>query len=227
MDAAVDTAVRARIINSGQSCIAAKRFIVHERIADDFEKRFVQAMQSLVVGDPTDPQTHVGPLAARQLVVDLERQVNESVQRGATLLTGGKPLARRGFFFEPTVLANIPRDAPAFSEELFGPVASVFRADDAADAVRIANDSRFGLGASVWTTEVAEAARFARELEVGAVFVNGMVASDPRYPFGGVKKSGYGRELSDYGLREFVNIKMVRMFGLEGGGLESRSTLAE
>jgi succinate-semialdehyde dehydrogenase/glutarate-semialdehyde dehydrogenase len=227
LESAVETAVRARTINNGQSCIAAKRFILHEGIADEFERRFVRAMQALVVGDPTDAATHVGPLAGRQLVDDLDRQVRDSTHRGARVLTGGKPMRRAGFYFEPTVLTDIPVDSPAYRDELFGPVASLFRARDASDAIRIANDTRFGLGASVWTTDTREAAHFARELETGTVFVNGMVASDPRFPFGGVKASGYGRELSDYGLREFVNIKTVRMFGLDGTDSRSEQTQSE
>lgn len=215
LEAAVETAVRARMINTGQSCIAAKRFIAHEQIADEFERRFVAAMRSLTVGDPMDAATQVGPLAMKQLVDDLETQVNESVRLGAEVLTGGRPIAgRSGFYFEPTALARIPAGSPAYRDELFGPVAAVFRARDAADAIRIANDTRFGLGSSVWTTDETEADLFARELQAGSVFVNGMVASDPRFPFGGVKSSGYGRELADVGLREFVNIKTVRIFGL-------------
>jgi succinate-semialdehyde dehydrogenase/glutarate-semialdehyde dehydrogenase len=216
LDRAIETAVRARTINNGQSCIAAKRFIVHHAIADAFETRFVRAMSTLVVGDPMHEQTHVGPLAGAQLVNDLEAQVDDSVARGARILTGGKRLDRAGFYFEPTVLTNIPSDAPAYREELFGPVAAIFRARDAGDAVRIANDTKFGLGSSVWTSDREEASYFAREINAGTVFVNGMVASDPRFPFGGVKSSGYGRELSEYGLREFVNVKTVRMFSLGG-----------
>jgi succinate-semialdehyde dehydrogenase/glutarate-semialdehyde dehydrogenase len=218
LDAAVETAVRARVINNGQSCIAAKRFIVHEAVADDFEKRFVAAFRALRVGDPMLADTQVGPLASEQIVRDLEAQVRDSVERGARLLVGGKRLDGKGFYFAPTVLADIPEDAPAHDEELFGPVASVFRARDAADAIRIANATKFGLGSAVWTTDTREAQLFARELEAGTVFVNGMVSSDPRFPFGGVKASGYGRELSGYGLREFVNVKTVRMFGLAGEG---------
>ena len=221
LDKAVDTAVRARTINNGQSCIAAKRFIVHERIAKQFEDRIVAAMAALRVGDPMDAGTQVGPLAHRQGLEDIEAQVNDTVKRGARLLTGGKRLSRAGFFYAPTVLANIPPDSPAYRDELFGPVASVFRARDEHDAVRIANDTRFGLGAAVWTTDATEAAYFAREIEAGSVFINGMVASDPRYPFGGVKASGYGRELSAYGIREFTNVKTVRIFGL-GRSAEQR-----
>jgi succinate-semialdehyde dehydrogenase / glutarate-semialdehyde dehydrogenase len=231
LDKAVETAVRARTINNGQSCIAAKRFIVHDAIADAFEQRFVRAMQALEVGDPMKATTQVGPLAGKQLVDDLERQVKESVKRGARVLLGGRRAEsgelKAGFFFEPTVLANIPQDSPAYRDELFGPVASVFRARDASDAVRIANDTRYGLGSAVWTTDGKEAKYFARELQAGTVFVNGMVASDPRFPFGGVKSSGYGRELSAYGLREFVNTKTVRVFGLETSLEQTGHTLSE
>jgi succinate-semialdehyde dehydrogenase/glutarate-semialdehyde dehydrogenase len=227
LDAAVTTAVRARTINNGQSCIAAKRFIVHEQVADRFEKGFVAAMRGLVVGDPARTETQVGPLAMRQLVDDLATQVRESARLGARVLIGGEPIAGRGFYFQPTVLADVPEQSPAYRDELFGPVASLFRARDAADAVRIANDSRFGLGSSVWTRDEREAARFARELQAGSVFVNGMVASDPRFPFGGVKASGYGRELADVGLREFVNIKTVRMFAMDGGMARQPRTQAE
>jgi succinate-semialdehyde dehydrogenase/glutarate-semialdehyde dehydrogenase len=209
---AVATAVRARTINNGQSCIAAKRFIVHERIANQFEERFVATMEALTVGDPMDPATQIGPLALEQGVDDLVGQINDTVALGGRLLTGGRPVERPGFFFAPTVLADVPQDSPAYSDELFGPVASVFRARDSHDALRIANDTRFGLGAAVWTTDAGEIARFARELQAGSVFVNGMVASDPRFPFGGVKASGYGRELSAVGMREFTNVKTVRIF---------------
>jgi succinate-semialdehyde dehydrogenase / glutarate-semialdehyde dehydrogenase len=227
MDTTVRTAVRARTINNGQSCIAAKRFIVHVAVADAFERAFVAAMRALRVGDPMEPATQVGPLAGRQLVDDLEQQVAESVRGGARLLTGGRRLERPGFYFEPTVVTDIPPDSPAYRDELFGPVASLFRARDAADAIRIANDTRFGLGASVWTNDAGEADRFAREIQAGSVFVNGMVASDPRFPFGGVKASGHGRELADLGLREFVNIKTVRMFGLGATNARQASTHSE
>jgi succinate-semialdehyde dehydrogenase/glutarate-semialdehyde dehydrogenase len=202
--------VKARTINNGQSCIAAKRFIVHESVADDFTRRFVERMKSLVVGDPTREETDVGPLATRQIVDDLARQVDESVARGARVLVGGNKVGGNGNYFEPTVLTDIPIDSPAYRDELFGPVASIFRVRDIEDAIRIANDTTFGLGAAAWTRDDAEIARFTRDLEAGTVFINGMVASDPRFPFGGVKNSGYGRELGPWGLREFVNIKTVR-----------------
>ena len=216
LDAATKTAVQARTINNGQSCIAAKRFVVHEAIADEFERRFVERMRSLVVGDPMDPRTDIGPLAMPQIREDLHRQVEETVRRGARLLLGGTPLRGQGCFYPPTVLADIPEGSPAQVDELFGPVASIFRARDVDDAIRVANDTRFGLGAAAWTRDAREAERFARDLQAGCVFINGMVASDPRFPFGGVKISGYGRELSAFGIREFVNIKTVRMKALEG-----------
>jgi succinate-semialdehyde dehydrogenase/glutarate-semialdehyde dehydrogenase len=211
LEAATHTAVDARIINNGQSCIAAKRFIVHDSIADEFERRFVARMQALVVGDPMDEHTDIGPLAMSQIRHDLHGQVEGTVQRGGRLLTGGHALPGAGWYYEPTVLTDIPDDAPAAREELFGPVASIFRARDTDDAIRIANATRFGLGAAAWTRDAAEAERFAREIAAGSVFINGMVASDPRFPFGGVKMSGYGRELSALGMREFLNVKTVRM----------------
>ena len=207
---AAKTAVTARTINNGQSCIAAKRFIVEEAVADDFERRFVEGMRALRVGDPMDPATDVGPLATPDIADDIEKQVSESVRLGARVLTGGKRRPPPGNFFEPTVLVNVPRNAPAFSEETFGPVATVYRVANADDAIALANDTVFGLGASVWTRDPAEADRFIEEIESGQLFVNSMVASDPRFPFGGVKRSGFGRELGAWGLREFVNIKTVR-----------------
>jgi len=209
LPAAVSTAVKARTINNGQSCIAAKRFIVVNSIAEEFERHFVDAMQSLNVGDPTDETTDVGPLATPQIVDDLDRQVRKSVAAGARVLTGGKRLDRPGNFYAPTVLTNIPEQAPAYREELFGPVAALFRVPDIDAAIRLANDTPFGLGASAWTGDEHERARFIDEIDAGQIFVNGMVASDPRLPFGGVKHSGYGRELGVYGIREFVNIKTV------------------
>ena len=209
LDDAVATAVKARCINNGQSCIAAKRFIVHEQIADQFEKEFVKRMQSLRLGDPFDPRTEVGPLANPDAVKDLDADVKKSIQAGATVLTGGAPAAGGGNFYQPTVLTNIPKESPAYREEFFGPVASIFRVKNIDEAVAIANDTRFGLGASAWTNEPAERQRFINDLEAGMVFINQMVASDPRVPFGGVKASGHGRELGPYGIREFANAKTV------------------
>jgi succinate-semialdehyde dehydrogenase/glutarate-semialdehyde dehydrogenase len=209
LDSAVATAVEARIINNGQSCIAAKRFIVAEKIADSFEQKFVRRMEALKVGDPFDDGTELGPLATADGVTSLDADVRKTVAAGATLLTGGRPLPRPGNYYAPTVLTNVPRNSPAYREELFGPVASIFRARDLDDAIRLANDSRFGLGASAWTNDERERERFVNELEAGMVFINKMVASDPRVPFGGVKQSGYGRELGVHGIREFTNIKTV------------------
>jgi len=209
LEAATTTAVKARIFNNGQSCIAAKRFIVGETIADKFEKMFAEKMAALKVGDPFDEATELGPLSTSQGLKDLDRDVKATVEAGAKVLTGGKPLDRSGNFYAPTVLTNIPKGSPAHKEELFGPVASVFRAKDLDEAIRLANDSRFGLGASAWTNDEKERERFINELEAGMVFINRMVASDPRLPFGGVKWSGHGRELGVHGIREFTNIKTV------------------
>jgi len=209
LEAAVATAVEARIQNNGQSCIAAKRFIVAESIADEFESKFVKRMQELRVGDPLDESTQLGPLANADAVNSLDADVKKTVAAGARVLTGGHPLKRPGNFYAPTVLTNIPKDSPAYREEFFGPVASIFRVKGADQAIQIANDSRFGLGASAWTNDPAETERFINELEAGMVFLNKMVVSDPRMPFGGVKHSGHGRELAANGIREFVNIKTV------------------
>jgi len=211
LERAVKTAVEARTVNNGQSCIAAKRFIVDRRIADEFERRFVAGMEALRVGDPMDESTQVGPLATPDILEGLDQQVRRSVEMGARVLTGGKRLDRPGNYYAPTVLADAPAGAPAYREELFGPVAVLFRADGIDQAVRLANDTEFGLGASVWTNDDAEQLRFIDQVEAGMVFVNGMVASDPRMPFGGVKRSGYGRELSAYGIREFMNVKTVKV----------------
>jgi succinate-semialdehyde dehydrogenase / glutarate-semialdehyde dehydrogenase len=209
---AIRTGVNARIVNNGQSCIAAKRFIVDERIADEFENGFVAGMKALRVGDPMDEGTEVGPLATQSILADLEMQISKSVGMGATLLTGGKRIPGKGYFYEPTVLANVPKDSPAYKEELFGPAAAIFRVNGIEEAIEQANDTTFGLGASAWTTDAHEQHRFTEELQAGMVFINGMVASDPRLPFGGVKRSGYGRELGGHGILEFVNIKTVRVF---------------
>ena len=211
LEQAVSTAVTARMINNGQSCIAAKRFIIHEKIYDEFLKRFVAGVSAIRIGDPMDEKMQLGPLATGAIRDQLDNQVKASVAAGARLVTGGKKLEREGFFYAPTVLADIPPQAPAAREELFGPVASVFKAKDLADAIRIANGTTFGLGASAWTRDAAERDRFIADVESGLLFINGMVASDPRLPFGGVKNSGFGRELGEFGIREFVNIKSVRV----------------
>src|ERR1017187_7283200 len=209
LDEAISTAVKARTINNGQSCIAAKRFIVADGIYEAFERRFVETMQALKVGDPMAPTTDVGPLATSAIREELHLQVARAVASGARLLLGGRMIGGPGYFYEPTVLAGLPRQSDVFREELFGPVAMLFRVKDVAEAIELANDSPFGLGSSVWTRDAAEQSRFIDEIQAGAVFVNGMVASDPRLPFGGVKRSGYGRELGVFGIREFVNVKTV------------------
>lgn len=214
LEEAITTAVKARTMNNGQSCIAAKRFIVHEQIYDEFETRFVEAMKNLLVGDPLDEQVEIGPLATEQILKDVEDQVQVSVAAGAKVLTGGKRMEfegelARGNFYEPTVLVDIPKESPAFRDEIFGPVASLFRVGRLDEAIELANATIFGLGSAAWTSDQGERDRFIDEIEAGCVFINGMVASDPRLPFGGVKHSGYGRELSQFGIREFVNIKTV------------------
>jgi len=209
LDAAIATAVDARIQNNGQSCIAAKRFIVAESIADEFQSKFVARMEALRIGDPFDENTQLGPLANADAVSSLDADVKKSVAAGAHLLAGGHPIDRPGNFYAPTVLTDVPVGSPAYGEEFFGPVASIFRAKNIDQAIQIANDTRFGLGASVWTTDPSETERFINDLDAGMVFVNKMVASDPKLPFGGVKQSGHGRELGVHGIHEFVNIKTV------------------
>ena len=226
LDAAVSTAVTARMINNGQSCIAAKRFIVHEKIYDAFLAKFVAHVSALTIGDPMDEATELGPVATAAIRDELDAQVKASVAKGAKVLTGGKKLDREGWFYAPTVLVDIPPDAPAARDELFGPAASVFRAKNLDDAINIANGTSFGLGASAWTSNDAERNRFIAEIESGLLFINGMVVSDPRLPFGGVKNSGYGRELGEFGIREFVNIKSVRVMAVEGAK-ESRGSATE
>ena len=209
LDEAVKTAVKARTINNGQSCIAAKRFIVATEIYDEFEKRFVKEMRALKIGDPMEESTDIGPLATPQIVDDLDAQVKRAIATGARVLTGGNKLDRPGNYFEPTVLVDLNIAAPVSCEEIFGPVAMLFRVSGIEEAIEIANATPFGLGSAAWTNDAAEQARFIEGLEAGAVFINAMVASDPRLPFGGVKHSGYGRELAEFGIREFVNIKTV------------------
>jgi succinate-semialdehyde dehydrogenase/glutarate-semialdehyde dehydrogenase len=209
LDQAVTIAVKSRTGNTGQSCIAAKRFIVDRVVADEFTRRFVDAMAKVRVGDPIDPATEMGPLARPDLVANLDAQVKATVAAGARVMTGGAPAPGPGCYYPPTVLTDVPVNSPAYREELFGPVASVFIIDGIDDAIRLANDSSYGLGSSVWTTDRAEQDRFVSELETGQVFVNAMVVSDPRVPFGGVKMSGYGRELGVQGIREFVQIKTI------------------
>jgi succinate-semialdehyde dehydrogenase / glutarate-semialdehyde dehydrogenase len=214
VETAATTAIKARTINNGQSCIAAKRFIVQAQVYEEFEERFVEAMKKLRVGDPMDEATDIGPLATEQILSDLEEQVQVSVAAGAKILTGGRKFKadgdlEMGNFYEPTVLVDIPKGTPAYGDEIFGPVASLFRVANLDEAIELANATPFGLGASAWTNDAVERDRFINEIEAGSVFINGMVASDPRLPFGGVKNSGYGRELGQFGIREFVNIKTV------------------
>ena len=209
LEEAARTAARARCLNSGQSCIAAKRFIVEDTVFLTFMERFRKAMSSLVIGDPFDEATQVGPQAREDLMRELHAQVTASVGMGAEIVLGGKPLERRGYFYPPTILAGVKPGMRAYHEELFGPVASVIKVQDLDQMVAVANDTSFGLGGSVWTRDTRKGAEVAARLEAGAVFINGQVKSDPRLPFGGVKDSGYGRELSHYGIKEFVNIQTV------------------
>jgi succinate-semialdehyde dehydrogenase/glutarate-semialdehyde dehydrogenase len=209
LEEAVSMAVTSRTLNNGQSCINAKRIIVHEQIADEFERRYVEKMKALKVGDPMDEGTDMGPLALSGILEGVEEQVNRSVEAGARVLTGGERLDGRGNFYPPTVITDIPEDSPAYREEIFGPVASLFRARDIDDAIRLANDSEFGLGSSAWTGDEEEQRRFIEEIEAGMVYINRMTESTPEAPFGGVKNSGYGRELSVFGIREFTNAKTV------------------
>ncbi len=209
LEEAARTAVVARNINNGQSCIAAKRFIVHEKVYAEFEKRMVARIRELKVGDPMREDTDIGPLATESARKGIADQVDRSVKAGAKLLVGGKSVDGPGYYYQPTALGEIPESAPAYREEVFGPVALLFKVKNIDEAIERANDSAFGLGSSVWTHDDAERERFVNEIEAGQTFVNAMVASDPRLPFGGVKRSGYGRELSRVGMHEFVNIKSV------------------
>jgi len=209
LELAATTAVNARYQNTGQSCIAAKRFIVVDAVADEFTARFGEAVQRLRVGDPSLPETEVGPVARGDLRDDLHAQVRRSVEMGAEVALGGRAKQGPGFYYEPTIVRGVSATMPAFAEETFGPVAAVIRARSPEDAIALANQSPFGLGSALWTRDLDAARLYAREIEAGAVFINSMVSSDPRLPFGGIKRSGYGRELGEYGIREFVNIKTV------------------
>ncbi len=209
LDGAVKTAVRARNQNNGQSCIAAKRFIVEEGVADEFTNKFAAAIEALRVGDPMSRDTNVGPLARGDLRDTLATQVERSLAEGARVVVGGTRPSGKGYYYAPTVLEGVTDTMPAFREETFGPVAAVVRASDPQDAVRLANDTQYGLGAALWSRDIDRARDLARQVEAGNVFINGMVASDPRIPFGGVKRSGYGRELGVYGIKEFVNIQTI------------------
>jgi acyl-CoA reductase-like NAD-dependent aldehyde dehydrogenase len=209
LEAAVQTGVRARYQNAGQSCIAAKRFIIAEPVFQEYQERFVAAVRNLRIGDPMDRSTQIGPMAREEFLKDLERQIRESVRKGARIIVGGGRLERKGYYFAPTVLTEVRSDMPAGSEELFGPVAAMIRVRNTEEAIQVANCTSFGLGSNVWTSDIERAKRLAKQIESGLVFINGMVASDPRLPFGGVKRSGYGRELSELGIREFVNTQTV------------------
>ena len=208
-ESALSTAVKARIINTGQSCIAAKRFMIADQIYDEFLNQFVARMRALKVGDPMDPATDIGPLATEQILRGVHDQVQKTIAAGAKLLTGGNRIHGPGFFYEPTVLVDVPKESPAYREEVFGPVAAIFRVRDVHNAIELANDTTFGLGSSAWTNDREEQKLFASELDTGMVFINAMVASDPRLPFGGVKRSGFGRELGAAGIREFTNAKTI------------------
>ena len=206
---ALSTAVKARTINTGQSCIAAKRFMIADQIYDEFLDQFVARMRALKIGDPMDETTEIGPLATEQILQDVHDQVQKTIAAGAKLLTGGNRIHGAGLFYEPTVFVDVPKESPAYREEVFGPVAAVFRVRDAHNAIELANDTTFGLGSSAWTNDREEQKLFVSELDTGMVFINAMVASDPRLPFGGVKRSGFGRELGAAGIREFTNTKTI------------------
>ncbi len=208
-ESALSTAVKARTVNAGQSCIAAKRFVIADQIYDEFLNQFVARMRALKLGNPMDDATEIGPLATEQILQGVHDQVQKTIAAGAKLLTGGNRIHGPGFFYEPTVLVDVPKESPAYREEVFGPVASIFRVRNADDAIKLANDTTFGLGASAWTNDREEQELFTSELDSGMVFINAMVASDPRLPFGGVKRSGFGRELGAAGIREFTNAKTI------------------
>ena len=227
LDKAVETAIKARTINNGQSCIAAKRFIVASPIYEEFISKFVAAMKALHIGDPMLESTDIGPLATPQILDDLVGQVQRAIDSGARVLTGGHKLEQAGNFYEPTVLDNLDPSTPVSCEETFGPVATVFRVNNIDEAILLANVTSFGLGAAAWTNDIAEQDQLIDELEAGSVFINGMVASDPRLPFGGIKNSGYGRELSEFGIRELVNVKTVWIGASEGAAMGGKAKNAE
>jgi acyl-CoA reductase-like NAD-dependent aldehyde dehydrogenase len=213
----------ARLINSGQSCIAAKRFIVVRSVAEKFTDSFVGEFEKKKMGDPMDPKTDVGPLVNKEAITMLDAQVRDAVSKGAKATVGGAPRGGTGAFYEPTVLENVTLGMQVMRDEVFGPVAPVYVVADEREAVRVANDNQFGLGASVWTSDPKKADSVARAIQSGMVFVNALVKSDPRIPFGGIKKSGTGRELSRYGLREFVNVKSVNLYGIESAQVPLRT----
>lgn len=209
LNLACEAATKARLQNAGQSCIAAKRFIVHEAVYDSFLEKFKADFEAQILADPMDEKTTVGPLSSLKALEEIDQMVQESAQKGATVLTGGKRREQPGFFYEPTILTQVKPGMPAYDQEFFGPVASVIKVSDDQEALKVANATEFGLSASLWTSDISRAEKLIPYIQAGAVFVNGMSKSDPRLPFGGVKKSGYGRELSHYGLKEFVNVKGV------------------
>jgi len=209
IDETVKIAVKARLVNNGQSCIAAKRFIVVEKIYDEFINNFTGLMNNVIIGDPMNLNTELGPIAREDLLIEIDNQVINSVAKGAEILCGGKRIQREGYYYAPTILSNLSKGMPAYDDEIFGPVASIIKAKDENDAIKLANDTKFGLGASLWTSDISKAKIMAGKIESGSVFINEMVKSDPRLPFGGIKNSGYGRELANYGIKEFVNIKSV------------------
>ena len=223
LEKAVSAAVTSRTLNNGQSCINAKRIILHEKVAEEFERRYVENMEALRVGDPMDENTDMGPLATPDILEDVDGQVRKSVEAGARVLTGGEPMEGPGNFYPPTVLTDIPKSSPAYVEEIFGPVASLFRVQDIDEAIAIANDTTFGLSSSSWTNDPDERERFVNEIEAGMVYINRMTESTPEVPFGGVKNSGYGRELSVFGIREFVNAKTVWIDQSETGAATAAS----
>lgn len=209
LDKAVETGVTARTQNNGQSCIAAKRFIVHADVYDAFKAKLSAQFEALNVGDPTADDTDIGPLVNADSLETIVKQVNSAVADGATLITGGKAVDGTGYFFTPGILENIPKSSDAYHEEIFGPVAALYKVESLLEAIEIANDSPFGLGSAIWTTDENELAQAIRDIEAGATFVNAMTSSDPRLPFGGIKRSGYGRELAAEGIRAFCNVKTV------------------